>query len=95
MVNKNYIKGRNREYKAMKILEDGGYYCSRSAGSHGMWDIIAFNKNGFRLIQVKCDCAPTALELEEIKNFKDIPDNTTKELWTFYTRKSKPLITKF
>jgi len=44
MVNKNYIRGRNREYMVIKILKKEGYIAQRSAGSHGV-DVIAWMNN--------------------------------------------------
>ena len=51
----NYQRGRSAEYKAVKELQAAGYIVTRSAGSHGLWDIMAVNKNGVRLIQIKSD----------------------------------------
>lgn len=93
--NKNYIRGRNNEYKAIRLLQKAGYDCIRSAGSHGTWDIIAYNSNGIRFIQVKTNDCVTALDLESIQEFNNIPPNSTKELWTFYNRKSSPKIERF
>jgi len=56
MPNKNYVKGRNKEYKVMKRLRDEGYdVVARTAGSHGVFDVIAFNKEtkDIKLIQCK------------------------------------------
>lgn len=41
MVNANYLKGRNFEYKVKKYLQEQGYVVLRTAGSHGMYDLIA------------------------------------------------------
>lgn len=38
---KNYVKGRNFEYRVMKFLRMKGYYCMRAYGSKGLYDIIA------------------------------------------------------
>jgi len=40
-VNKNYINGARRERRIMKKLEQEGWFCIRSAGSHSPIDIIA------------------------------------------------------
>lgn len=37
----NYERGRDFEYRVMEYLEGLGMYCMRSAGSHGIFDIIA------------------------------------------------------
>ena len=36
-----YSRGRSKEYRLQKKLRDEGYACTRSAGSHGAWDIVA------------------------------------------------------
>ena len=40
-MNKNYINGVRRERRIMKKLEQEGWFCVRSAGSHSPIDIIA------------------------------------------------------
>lgn len=47
MTNKNYRRGRAYEYKMIRQLVEGGLDrrdCHRSAGSHGVFDIIAFDQ---------------------------------------------------
>lgn len=50
-----YEQGRNKEYSVMKKLRRDGYYAIRSAGSHGLFDVIAIDheKKEILLIQVK------------------------------------------
>ena len=52
-MNKNYINGARRERRIMKKLEQEGWFCVRSAGSHGLIDIIAIKSGQFRFIQSK------------------------------------------
>ena len=40
-MNKNYNNGARRERRIMKKLEQEGWFCIRSAGSHSPIDIIA------------------------------------------------------
>lgn len=93
--NKNYNRGRANEYKAMRILEKAGYNVFRSAGSHGVFDIIAYNSNGLRLIQCKTNDHVTPMDREAIEQVVNIPPNTSKELWTFYYGKGEPKIEQF
>jgi len=45
MPNKNYEKGRNKEYRICYKLKEQGYdIVQRTAGSHSPIDIIAINK---------------------------------------------------
>jgi len=38
---RNYVKGRNFEYRTMYFLRKIGYYVIRSYGSKGLYDLIA------------------------------------------------------
>jgi Holliday junction resolvase len=53
MPNKNYKRGATFEYKIMAQLEEIGFYCIRSAGSHGLVDVMAMKGNTIILIQAK------------------------------------------
>jgi len=56
MPNKNYIKGRNKEYAIVKKKrEEGCEIAQRTAGSHSPFDVIAINreKKTIYLIQSK------------------------------------------
>jgi Holliday junction resolvase len=45
MTNKNYIKGRNKEYRLINELRKRGFdIVQRTAGSHSPIDIIAIHK---------------------------------------------------
>lgn len=52
MANKRYVSGRNFEYRVQRILEKGGWLVLRSAGSHGVFDLIAVN--GYITVGVQC-----------------------------------------
>jgi len=53
MPNKNYVSGRNFEYRVRDYLISYGYTVLRSAGSHTPIDLIAFNHDKLVLIQCK------------------------------------------
>ena len=59
MPNKNYAKGRRREYSVIDKLRDEGCWeiVQRSKGSHSPIDVFAINKKEkkIKLIQVKPD----------------------------------------
>jgi len=50
-----YRKGARYEYYVKQLLEEKGYLVVRTAGSHGPFDLIAFDKrnNLILLVQVK------------------------------------------
>ena len=55
MGNPLYVKGRRKEYRIANELKKKGYITTRSAGSHGVFDVIAVNPDTriIRLIQAK------------------------------------------
>ena len=58
MPNKNYIKGRRKEYKICEqMIKEGFKIAQRTAGSHSPFDIIAIDPGTrqLRLIQCKPD----------------------------------------
>lgn len=51
--NKSYIKGRSFEYKRKKVWENQNAIVFRTAGSHGLYDLIAIQNGWTYLIQCK------------------------------------------
>jgi hypothetical protein len=45
MGNRNYLRGRAKEYQLKSDLEKKGYIVFRTAGSHGLADLIAVKPN--------------------------------------------------
>ena len=61
MPNKNYIKGRRKEYKVCKQLKEDGFdIAQRSAGSHSPVDVFAVSRSKkiIKFIQCKPDNFP-------------------------------------
>jgi len=80
-------KGTSKEYKAIRLLRNEGYYTVRSAGSHGLWDIVAYNHTKVRFIQVKsAGVKPSAAERRALLH-ASVPRNCSKEIWTDIPRK--------
>lgn len=70
MPNKNYLKGRRKEYKICQRLKDLDYdIVQRTAGSHSPFDIIAISltKKEIHLVQCKPDNMPET----QIKKLKE------------------------
>jgi Holliday junction resolvase len=87
-----YRKGREREYRTMRLLESAGYQAFRMAGSHSPVDVIAVDALGVRLVQVKSGRANvTPLEREALKQIVR-PANSTIEVWRWKDRVREPLI---
>lgn len=47
------MKQSKYEVKVMNQLRSEGYYVIKSAGSFGLWDIVAWLKDSIRWIHVK------------------------------------------
>ena len=76
MPNKNYLRGVVVERKAKEELEQRGYTVFRCAGSHGIFDLIAFSTKDKRLVQCKRTKNKNTnykKEIEQIRNFKNYP----------------------
>lgn len=87
MGNANYIKGRSREYQALKILRDDGWLCSRSAASHSAIDIFACKDEMVLLIQVKSGKARvTEKDRLELSKWKK-ESGCCVEIWYFGRKK--------
>ena len=96
MTNKNYICGRNKEYLAKKQLEANGSYVTRSAGSKGIFDLVAITHERVTLIQVKTTKrvsspnfteATYRLDIDAIRTVTKIPPNCDKQLWVWLDHK--------
>jgi len=75
-----YRRGYRIERIARKNLEDQGYYVIRSAGSKGLFDLIAINQREVKLIQIKKGRIDRG-ETERLKEFTNCPANARKEIW--------------
>ncbi|MAH46467.1 hypothetical protein CMI37_11585 [Candidatus Pacearchaeota archaeon] len=91
-------KGHRNELKAKKILENSGYNVVKKVHTRhdpgdffGIFDLMAVNQNGWRLIQVKSNKREKPAEREEIELFT-VPINSTKEVWVFKDRIKEPII---
>jgi len=81
-----YITGVKAEYRCRDELLSQGYFVMRSAGSRGIFDLIAVSADHVKLIQVK------VISFGEKKKFKKermdlgyirCPENVLKELWVW------------
>lgn len=79
MPNKNYEKGRRKEYKICDYLKKKGFdIVQRTAGSHSPFDIIAINIKAkqIRLIQ----CKPDTMNAHQQQKIRD----KNKDLNSFF-----------
>lgn len=94
MPNSKYRRGATTEYRIMKQLEEEGYTCTRSSGSHGMWDIVAINSKEVKLIQAKRVKKGKYYKDESLDPFiaLEVPVGISKELWVWVDRKGFEII---
>lgn len=78
-----YESGRASEYKVQKELEAQGYCTTRAAGSKGKIDVIAWNDQHTRFIQVKTFLTRVGNYKADITAIEAItfPPHSTAELW--------------
>lgn len=84
----NYRRGVAVERQAIDFLKENNYNVTHSAGSRGVFDIIAYNSKCVRFIQIKSTENTSYsynLEIEKIKQCS-VPENCSKELWIFVKR---------
>ena len=74
MVNTHYRKGYVFELKIKHSLESKGFYVVKSAGSHGLFDLIAFDKSISLGLQLKNNCKVSKKEKDELYGI-DVPTN--------------------
>lgn len=78
-----YEAGRESEYRVQRELEAEGYCTTRAAGSKGKVDVIAWNAEHIRFIQVKTFLTKVGSYAADIKALEAItfPPSSTVELW--------------
>jgi len=54
MPNRNYIKGRRKEYKVVSRAREKGYLAFRSAGSHSPIDVVVIDKKKKKIYFIQC-----------------------------------------
>ena len=89
MVSTPYTRGRSHEYQVLRLLRAEGWFCSRSAASHGPVDIFAGRGGRILMVQVKSgEGRATEAERRTLKLWGEAYRGTV-EIWKF--RKGKPL----
>ena len=81
-----YSTGYRAEREAFKLLEQDGYLPIRSAGSHGLFDLVGVSAQNIKLIQIMVigfdEQRTFNKEREEITRFAVMPF-VRKELWVY------------
>lgn len=87
----NARRGAEAERRARRLLEACGFTCVRSAASKSPIDLVAFNGQALRLVQVKYRCYVSSIEREALQLLPR-PPGATVEIWRFIPRRREPLI---
>lgn len=75
----------------MKLLEALGYDTFRSAGSHGIWDVIGYNATSMVFVQVKYNDQPTKVEWDAIHD-SVVPPNGHKLVHIYKKGTHAPIV---
>jgi Holliday junction resolvase len=89
MASTPYARGRNREYQALRKLREDGWFCTRSAASHGPVDILAGKHGEILMIQVKSGVAKASPAEKELLKVWGKAFRGKVEIWKF--KKGRPL----
>lgn len=84
-----YARGRAKEWDVCKRLRALGWLAQRSAGSHGLWDVVAMHRSQpVKMIQVKYTARPAGvphdantLEFAKWALSMDVPVDC--EIWVY------------
>jgi Holliday junction resolvase len=86
MTNKNYVNGRNFEYRIRDMFIQKGFNVIRSAGSHTPIDLVAFD--GYRVFFIQCK--QRKINIGELKEFIELSKRYSDNLnYTFCVVSSK------
>ena len=96
MVLKNpKAKGSRLELKAKAEIESTGYYCVKSGGSFGLFDLLCTpysSKSMGLAVQVKANRKPSRKEMKAMAEMR-LPDDYCKQVWIWHDRKGWEKIT--
>ncbi len=87
-------KGSRRERQTIALLESLGYVCTKTAGSLGIWDVVAIGPADFIVVQVKSNRWPDRAEMEALRAFP-CPPNCRKLIHRWRDRRSTPDVREF
>lgn len=76
----NYARGAARERAIMALHRERGYTAIRSAGSHGLFDVVAFCDLHWKLIQAKSTVTEANAAMRGLVGFA-APPHTDIEVW--------------
>jgi len=87
LVSTPYTRGRSLEYRTLQMLRSEGWFCSRSAASHGPVDIFAGRGGATLIIQVKGGRGRVSEAEKEVLREWAKAYRSRAEIWRFRKRK--------
>ena len=87
----NGRRGADCERRARKVLEACGFVVVRSAASKGVIDLVAWNGQALRLLQIKRNGYVSAIERQALELLPR-PPGASVEIWRFVSRRRDPII---
>lgn len=84
-----YSSGRRAEYSAIRFLSERGYGTVRSAGSKGVFDVVAYNDAIVRFIQIKSTKSKRPSYKKDVSQITEtqVPEFASRELWVYTSGK--------
>lgn len=78
----------------MKQLRAWGYEVTRSASSHGLWDVVGVRADQVLLVQCKFTTQEKYYLDQNCKAFRDlpVPPHVKKQLWVYRPRRPVEVI---
>jgi predicted RNA binding protein YcfA (HicA-like mRNA interferase family) len=88
----NYESGVVGERKCVHELRDLGYTAIRTAGSHGTFDVIAWDRSNLVMVQCKRTKNPRSPSRQEVASIRScaVPPHTLTEIWIYTKGVGKP-----
>jgi len=95
MPNPNYVRGRAFEYREKKFWEGNGAVVMRTAGSHGIFDLIVVWPTGY-MMGVQCKIVATDKEAELLgrkwKKSPPLPQGHYIQCLEVYSKQSRSIL---
>jgi Holliday junction resolvase len=90
-MNRNYLRGRECEYRAKEELERLNFSAVRSASSHGAWDVCGVGASGVVLVQCKQGGRPSPCEYKTLVDLP-VPDSVLRLVVWYPVGRTSPRI---
>jgi hypothetical protein len=80
-------KGARAELRCVRLLEQGGYVCTKTNGALGMFTVVAIGPDDVRAVAVRTGSTRLSKTDRAAILAIDVPDNVRRECWRFRNRR--------